>query len=81
MEAVNVVSDEKRPDKLTSKEIILKGTAIALFVIIPSLSAFFLSWKILDELLQAAIIGGIVHFIAMGFSLKISKKFFAKKRF
>jgi len=78
---VDLLSDEKKPDKLTSKEIILKGTAIALFVIIPSLSAFFLSWKILDELLQAAIIGGIVHFIAMGFSLKISKKFFAKKRY
>ena len=77
----DLLSDEKNPDKLTSKEIILKGTAIALFVIIPSLSAFFLSWKILDELLQAAIIGGIVHFIAMGFSLKISKKFFAKKRY
>ena len=77
----DLLSDEKKPDKLTSKEIILKGTAIALFVIIPSLSAFFLSWKILDDLLQAAIIGGIVHFIAMGFSLKISKKFFAKKRF
>jgi hypothetical protein len=77
----DLLSDGKKPDKLTSKEIILKGTAIALFVIIPSLSAFFLSWKILDELLQAAIIGGIVHFIAMGFSLKISKKFFAKKRF
>jgi len=77
----DLLSDEKNPDKLTSKEIILKGTAIAIFVIIPSLSAFFLSWKILDDLLQAAIIGGIVHFIAMGFSLKISKKFFAKKRF
>lgn len=77
----DLLSDEKKPDKLTSKEIILKGTAIAIFVIIPSLSAFFLSWKILDDLLQAAIIGGIVHFIAMGFSLKISKKFFAKKRF
>ena len=77
----DLLSDEKNPDKLTSKEIILKGTAIALFVIISSLSAFFLSWKILDELLQAAIIGGIVHFIAMGFSLKISKKFFAKKRY
>jgi len=77
----DLLSDEKKPDKLTSKEIILKGTAIAIFVIIPSLSAFFFSWKILDDLLQAAIIGGIVHFVVMGFSLKISKKFFAKKRF
>ncbi len=77
----DLLYDEKKADKLTQKEIILKGTAIAIFVIIPSLSIFFLSWILLDDLLQAAIIGGIVHFIAMGFSLKISKKFFAKKRF
>ncbi|HUU48817.1 MAG TPA: hypothetical protein VMW55_08555 [Nitrosopumilaceae archaeon] len=69
-----------KQDKLTTKEIILKGTIIAIIVIIPSLSAFFLSWMILDDLLQAAIIGGIVHFIAMGFSLKISKKFLTKKQ-
>jgi hypothetical protein len=76
-----LLSDGKKTDKLTIKEIILKGTLISIFVIIPSLSAFVLFWIILDNLLQAAIIGGIVHFITMGFSLKISKKFFAKKRF
>ena len=65
-------------NKLTIKEIIIKGSIIAILVATPSLASFFLSWKILDNLLQAAIIGGIVHFIAMGFSLKISKKFFAK---
>ena len=74
------LSDEKKTDKLTKTEIILKGTIIALFVIIPSLSVFFLAWIILEDLLQAIIIGGIVHFIAMGFSLKISKKFFVKNR-
>ena len=74
------LSDEKKTDKLTTTEIILKGTFIALFVIIPSLSVFFLAWIILEDLLQAIIIGGIVHFIAMGFSLKISKKFFVKNR-
>jgi Co/Zn/Cd efflux system component len=77
----DLLSDGKKADKLTIKEIILKGTIIAIFVIIPSLFAFFLSWRILDDLLQAVIIGGIVHFIAMGFSLKISKKFFTKKHF
>ena len=76
----DLLSDGTKADKLTGKEIILKGTFIAIIVISPSLFAFFLSWWILDDLIQAAIIGGIVHFIAMGFSLKISKKFFAKKR-
>lgn len=77
---VNLLSDGKQADKLTIKEIILKGTIISIIVIIPSLSTFFLFWWILDDLLQATVIGGIVHFIAMGFSLKISRKFFAKKR-
>ena len=77
----DLLSDGKQVDKLTIKEIILKGTIISIFVIIPSLSTFFLFWWILDDLLQAIIIGGIVHFIAMGFSLKISRKFFTKKRF
>ena len=76
----DLLSDGKKADKLTTKQIILKGTIIAIFLIIPSLSVFFLSWRLLDDILQAAIIGGIVHFIAMGFSLKISKKFFAKKQ-
>ncbi len=71
----NLLSDGKQVDKLTIKEIILKGTIIASFVIIPSLSTFFLFWWILDDLLQATIMGGIVHFIAMGFSLKISRSF------
>jgi uncharacterized membrane protein len=77
---VDLLSDGKQVDKLTIKEIILKGTIISIFVIIPSLSTFFLFWWILDDLIQATIIGGIVHFIAMGFSLKISRKFFTKKR-
>ncbi|MFB5608463.1 MAG: hypothetical protein ACE5RG_10240 [Candidatus Nitrosomaritimum yanchengensis] len=74
------MSYEKSPDKLTIKEIILKGTIIAIIVVIPSLSISFLAWVLLDDLLYSAIIGGIVHFMAMGFSLKISKKFFAKER-
>ncbi len=69
-----------KSDKMTIKEIILKGSFIAILVVIPSLLAFFASWIILDDLLTAAIIGGVIHFIAMGFSLKISKKFLSKKR-
>jgi hypothetical protein len=76
-----LLSDETKADKLTIKEIILKGSIISIFVIIPSLSAFVLFWIILDDLLQAVIIGGIIHFIAMGFSMKISKKFLVKKQF
>ncbi len=52
---------------------------MATILTVPSLIAFLITWTVLDNLINAAIVGGIVHFIAMGFSLKISKKILVKK--
>lgn len=68
------MDNEKKLSKLTIKEIILKGSIIAIIVTVPSIMVFFVSWAILNNIMQAAIIGAVIHFIAMGFSLKISKK-------
>jgi len=68
------LDNEKKLSKLTIKEIILKGSIIAIIVTVPSIMVFFVSWAILNNIMQAAIIGAVIHFIAMGFSLKISKK-------
>ena len=68
------MDNEKKLSKLTIKEIILKGSIIAIIVTVPSIMVFFVSWAILNDIMQAAIIGAVIHFIAMGFSLKISKK-------
>ena len=57
----------------------LKGTIMATILTVPSITAFLITWIILDNLINAAIVGGVVHFIAMGFSLKISKKILVKK--
>jgi len=57
----------------------LKGTIMATILTVPSIITFLITWVILDNLINAAIVGGIVHFIAMGFSLKISKKILVKK--
>lgn len=65
--------------KLKISEIIFKGTIMATILTVPSLIAFLITWTVLDNLINAAIVGGIVHFIAMGFSLKISKKILVKK--
>ena len=72
------MSDPTKP-KLKISEIVLKGTIMATIVTVPSIIAFLISWIILDNLITAAIVGGIIHFIAMGFSLKISKKILLKK--
>jgi len=72
------LTDDKLSN-LSIRDIVLKGTIIALIVAIPSLSTFVLVWVILDDLLLGVISGAFVHFIAMGFSLKISKKLLVKK--
>ena len=73
------MNSDNKTGKLTMRDIILKGTIIAVIVTIPSIVSFMVTWMILDDLIQAAIIGAVIHFIAMGFSLKISKKFLVKR--
>ena len=60
--------------KRTRKELFAKGSLIAIIISIPSLSAFFTAWVLLENLIEAAISGLAVHFIVMGFVLKIAKK-------
>lgn len=73
------MTSDNKTGKLTMRDIVLKGSIIAVIVTIPSIVSFMVVWMILDNLIQAAIIGAVVHFIAMGFSLKISKKFLVKR--
>jgi len=68
-----------KTSKLTIQDIVLKGTIIAGIVTIPSITSFMIAWIVLDNLIQAVIIGAVIHFIAMGFSLKISKKLLVKR--
>ena len=41
--------------------------------------SFVIIWMILDNWIPAVIVGAVIHFIAMGFSLKISKKLSVKR--
>ena len=73
------MTSDSKSRKLTMGDIVLKGSIIAGIVTIPSIVSFLIAWVILDNLIQAAIIGAVIHFIAMGFSLKISKKLLIKR--
>jgi len=75
---ISLLSDPTK-SKLKISEIVLKGTIMATIVAVPSIIAFLIIWIILDNLITAVIVGGIIHFIAMGFSIKISKKILVKK--
>ena len=73
------MKDNKTPKIIPTGQLFLKGSIIAIFLTAPSLTAFGISWYFTDDLFIAAIIGGIVHFIGLGFSFKISKKLFVPK--
>ena len=73
------MTSDNTTGKLTIRDIVLKGSIIAVIVTVPSIMSFVISWMILDDLIQAAIIGAVIHFVAMGFSLKISKKLHVKR--
>ena len=70
------MSDKK--NNLTKREIMVRGTVIAIIISVPSLIAFVLIWIAFDDLILGAIVSAVIHFIAMGFSLKIAKKFLVK---
>jgi len=71
--------DDEISTKLTIREIVLRGSIIAIITTIPSIIAFLLTWIFLDDLVYGVIFGAMVYFIAMIVSLKISKKFLVKK--
>ena len=74
--AVQMTSDDKKAarPKLTMKEVVKKGSIIGAIVTVPSLAVFFAVWVVLDDMMIGAVSGVITHFVAMGFSLKISKR-------
>ena len=59
--------------------IFFKGSIIGAMITIPSLVAFLIAWTITGDKITSLIIGIVIHFIGMGFSLKISKKLFKVK--
>ncbi len=73
------MDDGNRPVGLTTREIVIRGSIIGGIVTVPSLVVFFVVWLVLEDLMVGAIAGVITHFVAMGFSLKISKRLLIKK--
>ena len=61
--------DKKGPLARPTKEVFLKGSLMGLIITIPSLSAFFIAWSVTGDKYVALVVGIVVHFIGMGFSL------------
>ena len=67
------------PKSTSRKESFAKGSIIAVIISIPSLAGFFVSWAVLGNLIEAAVVGLVIHFIVMGFAIKIAKKILGTK--
>jgi hypothetical protein len=70
---------ENSTKKVTTMDLITKGSLIALIITIPTLIVFFGVWTMTDDLIYGAVGGLITNFITLGISFKIVNKKFTKK--
>tara|TARA_B100001750_G_scaffold46527_1_gene34765 strand:- start:245 stop:454 length:210 start_codon:yes stop_codon:yes gene_type:complete len=61
------------------KDIVAKGSIIAIIISVPTLSVFFGVWTVSDDLIYGAVAGLITNFVTLGISFKIVSKKFTKK--
>ena len=61
------------------KDIVAKGSIIAIIISVQTLIVFFGVWTISDDLIYGAVAGLITNFVALGISFKIVSKKFTKK--
>ena len=62
------------------KDIIAKGSLIAILISVPTLVVFFIVWTLSSDLIYGAIAGLITNFVTLGISFKIVSKKFTKKQ-
>ena len=70
---------ENSTKKVTTMDLITKGSLIALIITIPTLIVYFGVWTMTDDLIYGAVGGLITNFITLGISFKIVNKKFTKK--
>ena len=70
---------ENSTKKITTKDLIAKGSLIAVLISVPTLIVFFGVWTITNDLIFGAVAGLITNFIALGISFKIVNKKFTQK--
>ena len=70
---------ENPAKKITTIDLITKGSLIAVLISVPTLIAFFGVWTMTGDLISGAVTGFITNLIALGISFKIVNKKFTKK--
>ena len=70
---------ENTAKKITTKDLIAKGSLVAIIITVPTLIVFFGVWTITNDLIFGAIAGLITNFITLGISFKLVSKKFTKK--
>ena len=70
---------ENPPKKITTMDLMTKGSLIAVLISVPTLIAFFGVWTMTQDLISGAVTGFITNLIALGISFKIVNKKFTKK--
>ena len=60
----------------SSRDMLLRGTAVAAIVAAPSLAAFGMAWAVLGDFVVATVVGIAVHLAGMAFAGRIYRRLF-----
>ena len=60
----------------SSRDMLLRGTAVAAIVAVPSLSAFGIAWSVLGDFVVATVAGIAVHLAGMALAGRIYRRLF-----
>lgn len=65
--------------RLSSKDILVRGSIMGAIITIPTISVFFGLWAITGDMIMPAAVGAAVHIAAMIVALKFANKILIKK--
>ncbi|MYJ27774.1 MAG: hypothetical protein F4097_03280 [Cenarchaeum sp. SB0672_bin_9] len=65
-------------EKLSTKDIFVRGSILGAIITVPSVSTFLILWYITGEMIIPAVVAAAVHFATMMLSYKFAKKILVK---
>lgn len=65
--------------RLSSKDILIRGSIMGAIITIPTIVVFLGLWAITGDMIMPAAVGAAVHIAAMIFALKFANKILIKK--
>lgn len=66
-------------ERLSSRDILVKGSILGAIMTVPSVSTFLALWYVTGDLMMPAVVAAAVHFAGMVFAYRLAKRILVKR--